>query len=139
MLQLRLPKMKDLYHKYPRIFWILVVITFIDRIGGALLFPFFALYLTSKFGVGMTDVGVLFATFVPEDMRGRYMAVFGFFWGIPFAVGLYLAGLIVDGPSPQYLWYAAGFIGLLSTIGFLGLHRMRNRDARSVAAFQESA
>ena len=35
------------YHEYPRVFWIVVVITFIDRIGGALLFPFFALYITS--------------------------------------------------------------------------------------------
>jgi MFS family permease len=79
----------------------------------------------------------LVASFAPEDMRGRYMAVSGFSWGIPFAVGPYLAGLIVDGPTPQYLWYVAGFIGLLSTIGFLALHRVRNRDIASVAVFQE--
>jgi MFS family permease len=81
----------------------------------------------------------LVASFSPEDMRGRYMAVSGFAWGIPFAVGPYFAGLLIDGPNPQYLWYVAGFIGLLSTIGFLSLQRVRNRDAVSVAALQENA
>ncbi len=67
----------------------------------------------------------LVASFAPEDMRGRYMAVFGFSWGLPFAVGPYLAGLIIDGPAPYMLWYAAGLVGVLSTLGFLALHRMR--------------
>jgi len=34
---------------------------FIDRIGGALIFPFLSLYVTAKFGVGMTEVGSMFA------------------------------------------------------------------------------
>ena len=67
----------------------------------------------------------LVATFAPEDMRGRYMAVSGVSWGLPFALGPYLAGLIMDGPQPHLLWYAAGFIGLLSTFAFLALHRIR--------------
>jgi MFS family permease len=81
----------------------------------------------------------LVASFAPEDMRGRYMAVSGFSWGLPFAIGPYFAGLIIDGPNPQYLWYVAGFIGLLSTIGFLGLYRVQNRNTATVAAIQESA
>lgn len=70
MVQSQLQKMKDVYHEYPRVFWNLVVITFIDRIGGALIFLFFALYLTSKFGVGMTEVGMLFATFSISSFAG---------------------------------------------------------------------
>ncbi len=81
----------------------------------------------------------LVASFAPEDMRGRYMAVSGFSWGIPFAVGPYLAGLIIDGPNPDYLWYVAGFIGVLSTLGFLSLHRMRKLKAETVAPLAESA
>ena len=80
----------------------------------------------------------LVASFAPEDMRGRYMAISGFSWGIPFAVGPYLAGLIIDGPNPNYLWYAAGLIGLLSTIGFLSLHRVRRQTAMPVTKLQES-
>jgi MFS family permease len=65
----------------------------------------------------------LVAHFAPEDMRGRYMAVFGFSWGIPFAVGPLLAGLILDNGDPNLLWYAAGVVGLLATVGFLLLHQ----------------
>lgn len=65
----------------------------------------------------------LVASFAPEDMRGRYMAISGFSWGIPFAVGPYLAGLILDGPNPQLLWAAAGGVGMLSTLAFLALFR----------------
>jgi len=79
----------------------------------------------------------LVASFAPDDMRGRYMAVSGFSWGIPFAVGPYLSGLIIDGPNPNYLWYIAGFIGLLSTLGFLSLHRVRT--TKNVASLPESA
>ncbi|HMS00850.1 MAG TPA: MFS transporter [Anaerolineales bacterium] len=65
----------------------------------------------------------LTAKFAPEEMRGRYMAVAGLAWGIPFMIGPYLAGLIIDGPRPELLWYIAGFIGLLSAFGFLNLNR----------------
>ena len=44
--------------------------TFVDRIGGALLFPFFALYITAHFGVGMTEVGILFAFFAAGSIFG---------------------------------------------------------------------
>src|SRR3990172_5680314 len=67
-------KLMDVYHEYPRTFWTLVVVTFIDRVGGAMLFPFFALYLTRKFGVGMTEVGVLFAVF---SFSGFISSTFG--------------------------------------------------------------
>ena len=65
----------------------------------------------------------LVAQFSPEDMRGRYMAVYGFSWGIPYAVGPYLAGLIMDNADPCLLWYAAGMVGILAVAGFLYLHR----------------
>jgi MFS family permease len=65
----------------------------------------------------------LVAKFAPEDMRGRYMAVFGFSWGIPFAVGPYLAGLVLDNYDQRLLWYFAGLVGLLAAAGFLALHR----------------
>lgn len=65
----------------------------------------------------------LIAKFAPEDMRGRYMAVASLAWAIPLMVGPYLAGLLLDGPRPEQLWYIAGFIGLLSALGFLNLNR----------------
>ncbi len=52
-------RLKKIYHEFPRLFWVVVVVSFIDRVGGTLLFPFFALYITQKFNVGMTQAGIL--------------------------------------------------------------------------------
>ncbi len=52
-------RLKKIYHEFPSLFWIVVGVQFIDRIGGTLLFPFFALYITQKFHVGMTQAGIL--------------------------------------------------------------------------------
>ena len=40
-------------------------------------------------------------------------------------VGPYLAGLLMDNYNPDWLWYACGILGLLATISFILLHRMR--------------
>jgi MFS family permease len=81
----------------------------------------------------------LVASFAPEDMRGRYMAVAGVSWGIPFAVGPYLAGLIIDGPKPYLLWYAAGAVGMLSTLCFLALHYVRGKQTQPLEPLSEVA
>ena len=70
----------------------------------------------------------LVAKFAPEEMRGRYMAVFGISWSIAYAVGPYLAGLVLDNYDPRWLWYIAGGIGMLAVFGFLGLHRRTERN-----------
>jgi len=60
-----------IYREYPKQFWVIVGSNFIDHVGGALIFPFFALYITTKFQVGMTEVGLLFALFSVTDMIGN--------------------------------------------------------------------
>lgn len=52
-------RIRTVYDEFPRLFWVVVGVSFIDRIGSTLLFPFFALYITQKFNVGMTEAGVL--------------------------------------------------------------------------------
>jgi MFS family permease len=84
------------YLEYPRNFWVLMGSTFIDRLGGALIFPFFALYVTQKFNVGMTQVGVLFLIFTTSGMLGSFVGgaltdKFGRRWMILF--GLILSAL----------------------------------------------
>ena len=64
----------------------------------------------------------LVATFSPEKMRGRYMAVFGISWMVPFAVGPYLAGLVMDNMDSRILWYIVALVGIIATFGFLWLH-----------------
>ncbi len=51
--------LRKTYNEYPPLFWIVVGTQFIDSLGSTLLFPFFALYITQKFGVGMTQAGIL--------------------------------------------------------------------------------
>jgi MFS family permease len=62
---------KNIYREYPSQFWTIVGANFIDRIGGGMIFPFFALYITKNFDVGMTEVGLLFALFSISDMFGN--------------------------------------------------------------------
>lgn len=47
------------FNEFPRLFWIVVLTRFIDALGSTILFPFFSLYVTQKFGVGMTQAGIL--------------------------------------------------------------------------------
>src|SRR5215470_20083200 len=65
-----LERSKKTYNDYPRAFWVYNVIVFIDRLGGFMLYPFFALYLTHKFDIGMSTVGLLFAVFSISGMVG---------------------------------------------------------------------
>jgi len=73
----------------------------------------------------------LVASFAPEDMRGRYMAVSGLTWGIAFAIGPYFAGLLLDSANPNLLWVMCGFIGLLATLGFITLNKVHHATAPS--------
>jgi MFS family permease len=71
LLTKRLDRIRDVYHDYPSQFWTLIGASFIDALGGALLFPFFTLYITSKFGVGMTTVGLIFGVFSVMSVVGN--------------------------------------------------------------------
>jgi MFS family permease len=62
----------QIYRDYPRDFWMMILVNFVDRLGESLLFPFFALYITKKFNVGMTEVGGLFAIFFISSFIGAF-------------------------------------------------------------------
>lgn len=73
----------------------------------------------------------LAANFAPEEMRGRYMAVFGLCWGLPSLVGPTLAGLILDNLNPRLVWYIGGALCSLAALGYIALHRFaRSRLAQ---------
>lgn len=64
----------------------------------------------------------LVVKFAPEDMRGRYSFMYGISWGIAYAAGPYLAGLIMDNANPAWLWYTCGILCLAAALGFVILH-----------------
>lgn len=100
----------------------------------------FALFVTAMVVITIGEMIItpfqqsLVASFAPEDMRGRYMAVSGLTWSIAFTVGPYFAGLILDGPNPSALWFVSGLIGLLATLGFVVLGKVHNDPLPSVEA-----
>lgn len=62
------------------------------------------------------------AKFAPKDMRGRYMAIYGMSWSLPIAFGPLAAGLVMDNYDPNWVWYAAGIISIVTVGGFLAIH-----------------
>ncbi|MFX0017379.1 MAG: MDR family MFS transporter [Promethearchaeota archaeon] len=69
--------------------------------------------------------------FAPEDKRGRYMALYGFHWSFPNLFGVLAAGLIYDYIGPNWVWYLAGILCLISVIGFWFLHNIaKNRISK---------
>ncbi len=70
----------------------------------------------------------LVAKFSPEEMRGRYMAVFGISWLIPGAIGPLLAGLVMDAGKPLWVWYASGILAAAASLGFVIFHQYFKQD-----------
>ena len=94
----------------------------IATIGEMILFP------TNK---------ALAANFAPEDMRGRYMAVYDLGWTLPATIGPAAAGLILDNYNPNLLWYIGGLLCTIAAIGFFDLHLWLGSQKRFVPAQQE--
>jgi MFS family permease len=53
-------RFRKTYNMFSKDFWLLMTASFIDMLGRSLVFPFFSLFLTRKFDVGMTEVGAMF-------------------------------------------------------------------------------
>lgn len=116
-------RLNKLYHQFPSKFWIIILAFFIDSIGATLLFPFFSLYITDRFDVGMTQAGMVLAMFsifgvIGNVIGGALTDRFG-------RRKLILFGLVFSAFSTLSLGFAnsltvlfplAAFIGLLSDI-----------------------
>jgi MFS family permease len=75
---------------------------------------------------------VIAANFAPEDMRGRYMAVYDLGWTIPSTLGPAAAGLILDYFNPNLLWHIGGILCAVSAAAFYGLHLWLGMQKRFV-------
>lgn len=115
---------RGLYNEFPSQFWVLVYGTFIDRLGGALLFPFFTLYLTQKFGIGMTDVGLIFGLYSVSSLAGSVIG--GALTDRLGRKGMLLLGLVMSALSSllmgvinaiQLFFVVILFVGILAEVG----------------------
>ncbi|MGB8984367.1 MAG: MFS transporter [Anaerolineales bacterium] len=116
-------RLDKIYHEFPRLFWVVVGVSFIDRIGGTLLFPFFALYITQKFNVGMMEAGFLlgissFFGLIGSTIGGALTDKFGrkqlILFGLIFsAVSTLTFGLVTE---LNVLYPLMVIVGLLSSV-----------------------
>jgi MFS family permease len=94
--------------------------------------PTFALFVVAMIIITIGEMVVtpfqqsLVASFAPEDMRGRYMAVSSLSWSISFTVGPYFAGLLLDSPNPNLLWVFCGIVGMIAALSFIFLNKVRH-------------
>jgi len=65
----------------------------------------------------------LVAELAPEEMRGRYMGVFGMSMGISFGMAPALGGFINDNLGPVFIWHIMAVVALLSAAFFYALGR----------------
>jgi MFS family permease len=117
-------KIKQSYSEYPNPFKVLVLATFIDRLGFFLMFPFFALYMTAHFNVTMIEVGILFSIFSAGNIIGGIMG--GALADKYGRRAMLLVGLIASGISSIFMglvddlnifYILAAFMGLLGNFG----------------------
>jgi MFS family permease len=80
----------------------------------------------------------LATNFAPEDMRGRYMGVFGMVWMIPATFGPGLAGVILDNYNPNLLWYIGGVLCGVSALAYFALHARLGKQERFAPAPDEA-
>lgn len=112
---------KRVFSEYPRAFWTYNVIVFIDRLGGFMLYPFFALYLTRKFDIGMATVGILFAIFSVSGFVGS--ALGGALTDRMGRRGVIIASLLLSSLSALGMGFAptlAVFVAVSVIVGTLG-------------------
>jgi len=118
-----LQKLRSIYREYPRTFWLIMLGMFIDQLGGALIFPFFGLYITSKYGVGMTEVGVMFSILAISGLIGslvggaltdkfgrKVMILFGLI------VSALSTLLLAFAPSLEFIYLAGLIVGLFGNM-----------------------
>jgi len=114
-----LSRIRAVYREYPRQFWLLIAIAFIDMLGGALIFPFLTLYVTKRFEVGMTEVGLLFGLFSLAAMvGGGFGGALADRWG---RKGVIIFGLVTSALSGLVLGFVNSFALFFGGVLFMRL------------------
>ena len=120
---------KRIIKRYPP-FLMMIATTFFYMIGFGMygfvatvpLFMLAMVIITIGEMIGMPTSNVLAAHFAPEDMRARYMAVFGLTWTVPAMIGPWAAGLVIDNYNPNYIWYISIVLCVIAMLAFYVLH-----------------
>jgi len=119
-----LDKANRVFHEYSPQFWVLSGASFIDSLGKTILFPFFTLYITRRFGIGMAQAGILLGIFSVSGMFGGLLG--GALADKAGRKVMILAGLLLSAGSSLFMGFisdlkffyaAAVIVGLFSEAG----------------------
>ncbi len=92
---------------------------FIDTLGRTILNPFLLLYVTKKFDVGMTEVGMLFGLMAVANTVGRMLGgALTDRWG---RKGMVIFGLVISGLSSLAMGLVGTFEMFFAVVLFVGL------------------
>lgn len=108
-------------------------------VGQYWLFVLAIMIITTGEMIAVPTSQALAVNFATEDMRGRYMGVFGITWMLPATIGPGAAGLILDHFNPNLLWYIGGALCAISALAYYGLHLKIGAQERFQPAQDESA
>ena len=117
-------KIQNVYQAFPPPFWVLMLGTFIDRLGTNLIMPFLAIYVVERFDAKITQVGLIYTIFAVGSGAGNFLAGaladrfgrrFTLILGLVCAATARIALGLVNDFSGLYVAAAfAGFFGAIS-------------------------
>jgi MFS family permease len=109
--------------EYPRAFWVLMGGMFIDQLGANFIYPFFALFVTARFGVGLAQVGLMLGTMTAGGILGGFIGgslADRFGRKVMILFGLLVSGLfstaIIFITRFEWLFFAAAMVGFLGNM-----------------------
>jgi MFS family permease len=114
-----LQQLRGIYKEYPPQFWMLILGLFVDQLGGALVFPFLTLYITRRFGVGMTEIGLLLGVFAVTNLIGSTLG--GALTDRFGRKGTLIFGLVVSALVSLVMGLADSFQLLMVSMAIVGL------------------
>lgn len=98
-------------------------------IGSVALGSTFLAFLASMFVLTLGELllvpttSALVANLAPQDMRGRYMSIYGLTWGIGSGIGPVFGGFLSDTIGPRAIWVGGAAICMISVGLFAALAR----------------
>jgi MFS family permease len=67
------------------------------------------------------------ADIAPVDLRGRYMSLYWFGWGVSRTLAPLIGGYLNDNISPKSIWVGGLLVGLTSALGLILLNNLTQR------------
>ena len=116
-------KLQAVFSEYPRPFWVLMAGMFIDQLGANFIYPFFALFVTARFGVGLAQVGLMLGTMTAGGIAGSFIGgslADRYGRKVMILFGLLVSGLfstaIIFITKFEHLFFAAALVGFLGNM-----------------------